>query len=136
VDARGFLILRGVAVWLVIMAVEVVHGVARTLLLAPIVGDFRARQIAVFTGSALILAIAALFIRWMKPVGLGGALAIGAIWLVLTLAFEVAFGRLVVRATWSRIASDYDLAHGGLLPVGLLIETCAPAIAARFRGML
>jgi hypothetical protein len=136
VDGRGFLILRGVAVWLVIMAVEVAHGVARTMLLAPIVGDFRARQIAVFTGSALILAVAALFIRWMKPVGLGGALAIGAIWLVLTLAFEVAFGRLVVRATWSRIASDYDLAHGGLLPVGLLIETCAPAIAARFRGML
>jgi hypothetical protein len=136
VDARGSLILRGAAVWLVIMAVEVAHGVARTLLLAPIVGDFRARQIAVFTGSALILAVAALFIRWMKPAGLRGALAIGAIWLVLTLAFEVAFGRFVVRATWSRIVSDYDLAHGGLLPVGLLIETCAPAIAARFCGML
>jgi hypothetical protein len=135
VDATG-LILRGVAVWLVIIAVEVFHGVARTLLLAPIVGDFRARQIAVFTGSALILAVAALFIRWMQPTGLGGALAIGAVWLVLTLAFEVAFGRFVVRATWSRIWSDYDLAHGGLLPIGLLIETLAPAIAARFRGML
>ena len=135
-DARGSLILRGVAVWVVIMAVEVVHGLTRTLLLAPIVGDFRARQIAVFTGSALILAVAALFIRWMKPVSLGDALAIGAVWLVLTLTFEVAFGRFVVRATWSRIASDYDLAHGGLLPIGLLIETCAPAIAARFRGIL
>jgi len=121
---------------MVIMAVEVVHGVARTLLLAPVVGDFRARQIAVFTGSALILAVTALFIRWMKPMGLGGALAIGAVWLVLTLGFEVAFGRFAVRATWSRIASDYDLARGGLLPIGLLIETCAPAIAARFRGML
>ena len=68
-DAGGFLILRGVAVWLIIMAVEMVHGIARTLWLAPIVGDFRARQIAVFTGSALILAVAVLFIRWMKPVG-------------------------------------------------------------------
>ena len=130
------MILRGVAVWLVIMAVEVVHGIARTLLLAPVVGDFRARQIAVFTGSALILAVAALFIRWMKPVRLGDALAIGAVWLVLTLAFEVAFGRFVVQATWSRIASDYDLAHGGLLPIGLLVETLAPAIAARFRRLL
>jgi hypothetical protein len=130
------LILRGVGVWLVIMAVEVVHGIVRTLLLAPVVGDFRARQIAVFTGSALILAVAALCIRWMKPVRLGDALAIGAVWLVLTLAFEVAFGRLVVQATWSRIGSDYDLARGGLLPIGLLIETFAPAIAARFRGML
>jgi hypothetical protein len=136
VDARGFLILRGIAVWLAIMAVEVVHGAARTLWLAPIVGDFRARQIAVFTGSALILAVAALFIRWMRPGGLGGALAIGTVWLVLTLAFEVAFGRYAIGATWSRIVSDYDLARGGLLPVGLLIETLAPAIAARCRGML
>ena len=70
-DAGGFLILRGVAVWLIIMAVEMVHGIARTLWLAPIVGDFRARQVAVFTGSALILAVAVLFIRWMKPVGPG-----------------------------------------------------------------
>jgi hypothetical protein len=129
-------ILRGIAVWLVIVAVEVVHGIARTLWLAPMVGDFRARQIAVFTGSALILAVATLFIRWMKPVDIGGALVIGAVWLVLTLAFEVAFGRFVVRATWARILSDYDLARGGLLPIGLLIETLAPAIAARFRGML
>ncbi len=130
------MILRGIAVWLVIVAVEVVHGIARTLWLAPMVGDFRARQIAVFTGSALILAVATLFIRWMKPVDIGGALVIGAVWLVLTLAFEVAFGRFVVRATWARILSDYDLARGGLLPIGLLIETLAPAIAARFRGML
>ena len=130
------MILRGIAVWLVIVALEVVHGIARTLWLAPMVGDFRARQIAVFTGSALILAVATLFIRWMKPVDIGGALVIGAVWLVLTLAFEVAFGRFVVRATWARILSDYDLARGGLLPIGLLIETLAPAIAARFRGML
>jgi hypothetical protein len=132
----GSLIARGVAVWTVIMAVEVVHGIARTLLLAPLVGDFRARQIAVFTGSALILAVAAVFIRWMKPTGLGSALAIGTVWLALTLVFEVVFGRFVVQATWSRIVSDYDLARGGLLPIGLLIEAFAPAIAARFRGVI
>jgi hypothetical protein len=30
------------AVWFVMMGTEVVHGVLRTLFLAPIVGDFRA----------------------------------------------------------------------------------------------
>ena len=94
------MILRGIAVWLVIVAVEVVHGIARTLWLAPIGRRFQGQAIAVFTGSALILAVATLFIRWMKPGDIGGALVIGAVWLVLTLAFEVAFGRFVVRATW------------------------------------
>ena len=39
--------LRAIAVWVLLMSAEVVHGVARTLFLAPAVGDFRARQLAV-----------------------------------------------------------------------------------------
>ena len=57
-------------------------------------------------------------------------------WLALTLAFEIAFGRYVVHASWSRIASDYNLSRGGLLPVGLLVLTAAPFIAARYRHVL
>ena len=130
------MIRRALAVWLVIILVETMHGIARTLLLVPVVGDFRARQIGVFTGSALILAIAIAFIRWVQPLRLRDALVVGLVWLVLTLVFEVAFGRFVAGATWARLASDYDLAHGGLLPIGLAVETLAPAIAARLRGML
>ncbi len=48
-------LLRALAVWLVIMCVEFIHGVLRTLYLAPLVGDFQARQISVLLGSLLIL---------------------------------------------------------------------------------
>jgi hypothetical protein len=125
-----------VAVWCCLIAVEVVHGVARILFLAPAVGDFRARQIAVFTGSLLILFVATAFIRWIRPVGSGEALSVGMLWLVLTLAFEIAFGRFVMHMPWSRIASDYNLLRGGLLPIGLLVLTFAPLIAAKFRRLL
>jgi hypothetical protein len=47
--------LRVLAVWVLLRSAEVVHGVARTLLLAPAGGDVRARQLAVFSGSLLIL---------------------------------------------------------------------------------
>ena len=95
--------------WFCIIIVEVLHGIARTGFLAPAVGDFRARQIAVFTGSFLILIVATSFIRWIRPIHAGEALSIGIVWLVLTLAFELGFGRYVAHASWSRIASDYDL---------------------------
>jgi hypothetical protein len=36
---------RSFVVWLVLMAVEVVHGTRHTLLMAPVVGDFLARRI-------------------------------------------------------------------------------------------
>ena len=131
------IIWRGVAAWLCVIIVEVFHGLVRTLFLAPVLrGDFRARQVAVFTGSFLILVVATSFIRWIRPADAGEAMAIGIVWLVLTLAFEIGFGRYVVHASWSRIASDYDLLRGGLLPIGLFVLTAAPLIAARFRHML
>ena len=126
------IVLRGVVVWCGIIVVEVFHGIARTLFLAPLVGDFRARQIAVFTGSILILIVATVVHRLDRP---GPrrltAVAVGAVWLVLTLAFEIAFGRYVVRAPWSRIASDYDLLRGGLLPIGLAVLTVAPLVCGQ-----
>jgi hypothetical protein len=47
--------------------VEVLHGIARTMSLTPVVGDFRARQIAMFTGSFLIVLVATSFIGWLRP---------------------------------------------------------------------
>jgi hypothetical protein len=39
-------------------AAEILHRIARTVLLVPYVGDLQSRQIGVFTGSLIILAIA------------------------------------------------------------------------------
>ncbi len=128
--------LRGVAVLSCIIIVEMLHGIARTIFLAPALGDFRARQVAVFTGSILILAIAISFIRWIRPASAGEALRVGIVWMVLMLGFEMAFGRYVVQAPWSRIAYDYNLLQGGMLPIGLLVLAAAPLIAAKVRHVL
>ena len=128
-------LLSAVGVWLVLMAAEVVHGIARTLWLAPVVGDFRARQIAVFTGSILVLSISILMARWMGVLRRGPLAMIGVLWVMLTLAFEIGLGRLMLDFPWSRIAADYDVRHGGLLPFGLLVMALAPLLAARFRAM-
>jgi len=119
-------------VWLLLMAAEVVHGIARTMFLAPALGDFRARQLAVFSGSALILAITGLAIRWMRIGTTRSLVAVGLMWVTLTLAFEVGIGRLA-GYSWDRIASDYHLLHGGLLPIGLTVMALSPWIASRLR---
>ena len=69
---------KGVAVWLCIIVVEVLHGIARTTFLAPAVGDFRARQVGVFTGAFLILVVATSFIRWIRPAHAGEAVYVGS----------------------------------------------------------
>ena len=108
------ILLRGIAVWVVIILAETVHGVARTLFLEPRVGDFRARQIGVFTASLIILAIALGFARWLRPCSARHLLGVGPLWLFLTLAFEVLLGRFVMGYSWARLTSDYNLRQGGL----------------------
>lgn len=124
-------ILRGFIVWVIIMVAEFLHGILRVLLLQPYLGDLRARQIAVFTGSIIIIAIATVFFRWIRAKGIQQLIVIGLLWLVLTLGFEILMGRFFLNYSWERIVSDFNLLNGGLLPIGLLVLTASPVVAAR-----
>lgn len=127
---------RSLVVWILLMLTETLHGTARIFLLVPLTGDFRARQISVFTGALLIFGVTALFIRWIKPADKLQCLAIGAGWVLLTVGFEVALGVWVFHMPWSRITEDYNLMNGGLMPVGLLCMLLTPLLAARWHGVL
>jgi hypothetical protein len=105
-------------------------------LLVPIVGDWRSRQIGVATGSLLILGVACLTIRWIGARTRGDLIRVGLLWLPLMLGFELAAGRLIAGFPWSRILSDYDLPHGGFMPLGMLVLTASPYLAARIRGVV
>jgi hypothetical protein len=54
---------------------------------------------------------------------------VGALWVAVMLAFELTFGRLVAGASWARLVSDYNLAQGGLLGLGMAWLLCAPRLA-------
>ena len=124
---------RAVLIWLLLIAAEIIHGILRAIALVPLAGEFRSNQIGVFTGSAIILVIACLTIRWIGATQRSELLKVGAIWLALTVAFEVLFGRFVVGLSWERIVADYNLLRGGLMPLGLLLLLFAPMIAGRLR---
>ena len=127
-------LIRALAVWLIIMCVETVFGILRTIFLAPQVGDFQARQVGTLISSLLILGIAYLFVRWIGVVATGELIIVGMVWVALTLLFEVILGRVVLGLSWERLASDYNILRGGLMPFGLLVLMLSPLIAARIRG--
>jgi len=127
---------RGIAAWFLIIAVETVHGVIRTLLIEPALGDLRARQVGVFIGSALIIAVSLITVRWIGARSAHELLMIGVIWVILTVVFEFILGFFVAGLSIDRILSDYDLSRGGLMVFGLLIMLAAPYTAAYLRGFL
>ena len=125
--------IRSVVVWLVLIAAEILHGIARGIFLVPHVGEFRSNQIGVFTGSFIILVIAVAFVRWIGTSRPAQLLMVGLLWLALTLAFEILFGRFVMGLPWERLASDYNVLEGGLLPFGMLVLLLSPSIASKLR---
>jgi hypothetical protein len=103
------------------------------VLLAPLLGDLRARQISLISGLVIIFAITYAFIGWLRATTNCQLLLIGCFWAALTATFEVALGRLVLGYPWERIASDYNLARGGLMPLGLVLLTVVPLLASATR---
>ena len=103
------------------------------MFLVPVVGDFQARQIGVFSGSALILIVTCLFVRWINAPNTKSLLQVGALWVVMTIAFEFTFGHYIFNRSWADLVSDYDLARGGFLAIGMLVVMFSPVIAAKLR---
>ena len=125
--------LRALIVWLLIMLLESIHGTLRTLYLEPWLGSFRARQISVFTGCVIILAVTFIFVRWMNANSGAALIGVGALWVILTLIFEFAVVGSMLGLSWNRMTEDYELSRGGLMIFGLLFMLFAPYIAARLR---
>ena len=126
-------VFRALLIWLLMMAAESVHGALRTWFLAPIVGDFRARQIGALVGSAIILVFAYLFIEWIGADDPRALWSVGFLWLGWTLSFEFALGRFAFGYSWPRIFEDYDIFKGGLLLFGVVFMALSPFVASSLR---
>jgi len=124
------LLWRAFLVWLVIAGAEVGQGILRIRFLNRRVGDRRARQIGVGTGSVLILLIAWATAPWVGAGSTSERVMVGGLWLILMLAFDLAFGRWVFHVSWQRIARDFDVRQGGLLGLGMLVLLFAPLLVA------
>lgn len=123
---------RALLVWLLVMVGETFHGILRRALFSPDV-LFALRQVSVVVGVLIVFAVTWLCLPWLKLRSPRAALAVGGLWIVLTLAFEVGLGRLAGYG-WDRIFADYDLARGGLMPLGLLAMGLIPWLVQRLQS--
>ncbi len=124
---------KSLAIWLVIMLLEITHGILRRLFVNPVIGEHAAHQAGVVVGSLLVFIVTVSTIRWLDVPSFADQLKVGALWVVATVVFEWALG-VGLGTSWERLLSDYDVAQGGLMGLGLLFMLFAPALAAKARG--
>jgi len=119
--------------WLVLLLLAMVNGIVREATFGKHLPDLQAHQLS--TLMAIVLAGLAvwLFSFWDQPKSLRESLLIGAIWVLLTIAFEFVFGRFVVGHSWERLFQDYNLLAGRVWLIFLLWMFMLPYIAFRIR---
>ena len=130
------MILKSFFVWLLIAGAETLHGILRVKLLNPRFGDLRARQLALVSGTTIILLIGWSTIPWINPKSTNDCISIGVLWLIAMLTFDIGFGRLYLRLSWKRIWSDFDIFNGGYLGIGMVMLFMTPWIVVKLHGMI
>ncbi|MBQ0941936.1 hypothetical protein KAK07_01170 [Ideonella sp. 4Y16] len=128
------LLIDTLALCLLLASAETLHGIARTLWVAPRLGKQRAQRWSVLSGSLLAFALC----WWRVPgFGLQGAaphLVLGAVLALFMAAFDLALLRWVMRRSWRVALQDLDPRHGNLLLLGLGALFTTPWLTSVLRG--
>ena len=90
--------------------------------------ELQAHQISTVTGVLLFGVYIWVLVRLWRPESAGQAIAIGLVWLGMTVAFEFLFGRYVAERPWLDLLHDYNLFAGRVWLVVLVWVTIAPYV--------
>lgn len=125
------MMLKYAIAWLGMTVIGIINGSIRQYGYKNALGDLRAHQVSTFTGILLFgLYIWALSLRW-KIQSSAQAIAIGLMWLAMTVAFEFLFGHYIMKHPWSKLLCDYNICDGRIWVLVLLWILIAPYIFYR-----
>jgi hypothetical protein len=109
-------------------------GALRQAVLAPALGDHAAHQVGSLIAAGVMGGIAVWFIRRLRPT-ITEALTIGALWVAMTVAFEIGYFRFGQGEPWQRFLQDYSVFQGRLWILVLVVQLVTPYLVVRRRGL-
>ncbi|HYN10915.1 MAG TPA: hypothetical protein VES67_26265 [Vicinamibacterales bacterium] len=127
---------RALVIWCAMVPIAIANGAVRDLLIVPRIGPEAGHVISTIALCLAILALTWLTILWIRPLGAHDAVRIGALWLILTLAFEFLAGHFLFGTPWRRLLADYNVAQGRIWILVPLTTAVAPWLAGRLRDVL
>ncbi|MFZ1955895.1 MAG: hypothetical protein WAU34_10390 [Desulfobacterales bacterium] len=127
------MVLKYTIAWIPMVFIAIANGVLRQYFYGRWMTELSAHQVSSLTAVILFyLYTWILEIKWPLESS-QQALAVGIIWLCLTVAFEFFFGHYVANHPWSRLIQDYNLLSGRLWALVLLAVTAAPYVVYKLK---
>lgn len=119
---------RFILAWIPMVLIAIANGMIREATYGKQLSDLRAHQISTLTGVFLFGVYIWGLTHVLSITSTGQAVAIGLLWLAMTVAFEFLFGHYVAKHSWSTLLADYNLLQGRLWVVVLVWVAIAPLI--------
>ena len=120
--------------WFPFVVIAIINGAVREGVYKKSFGDLLAHQISTVTGIILF----AIYIWIITGIWLiessSQAWLIGLMWLLMTVIFEFVFGHYVMKNSWEKLFSDYNIFKGRLWAVVLIWVTIAPYLFYQLRS--
>ena len=117
--------------WLPLVVIAFVNGTIRQIGFQKALGDLHAHQLSTAMGITLF----GIYFYWLsrrwKLESQSEAIKIGLLWMVMTIAFEFALGRLILGREWALLLNDYNLFEGRVWVLVLLWVAIAPVLFYR-----
>ena len=125
--------LKYILAWFPMVVIAIANGLLRESWYGKHVSELAAHQISSLIGIILFGVYIWLVVRFWRPASPGQAIAIGLLWLVMTIAFELLFGHYVAGHSWQHLFHDYNLLAERIWLLVLLWVAVAPYLFHRLR---
>jgi hypothetical protein len=122
------LLVYGLLAWLVFMITAVANGIFRVSQLQLMLSEYGAHLLSTLLLCLALLIEMSIFLELVGDYSPNWFIALGVMWMLLTLGFEFGFGRLMGQS-WATLLENYDVLHGRIWPLVPLILLLTPILA-------
>jgi hypothetical protein len=123
------LLLYALLLWILFFPFAIVNAGLRESVWTPRFGEHAGHVLStIMFLVVLLLAIYAFLLLVDIPYSTGDLWLLGALWLVLTVAFEFGFGHFVMGNSWDDLLNDYNLLAGRVWVIIPLAWLLAPRL--------
>ena len=124
------------SICLMLASVETLHGIARTIFIVPKIGNKRAKQYSVISGTLLAFAVCYIMVPWLDINVAYQLILIGLVLAVFMAVFDIVLARFVVKLKWESIINDFNPAKGNYLIFGLILLIIIPCVVMKIKGFV
>ena len=117
-------------------SVETLHGIARTIFIVPKIGNKRAKQYSVISGTLLALAVCYIMVPWLDIHVEYQLVLVGLVLAVFMASFDIVLARFVVKLKWKNIINDFNPAKGIFLIFGLILLIIIPYVVMKIKRVI